>query len=517
MSLGIDILKKLKPHQIEPARRLDAMLDVYQSAVDLSDMGTGKTFVAAAVAAAKKWPTLVVVPKVAVTAWHRAAEHFNDSFSVLGYEKLRTGRTKFGWWDNPLPSDPSELDFFKCQCCQLRVDFNNYTPCYCHPRGFHCLETHRKSWDYGKFNFHPAIKLVIFDECQRCSGMDSLNADMMLATKRQNIKMLGLSATPASSPLGFRALGYNLDLHNDKTDMISDYNTGTQYRLKPNFFRWAAQYGCRKDSRFHGFKWMAGKAKQLGIMAEIRASIVPARGVRVAISDIPNFPKCHVSAELYDLEGSGEIDRLYAEMAESLTVLDQRAALDHENVLNVILRARQKIELLKTPIAVELANDYLEKGCSVGVFVNFRQTMDELRRRLKTDCIIDGSPAGIRNRQTNIDSFNDNDDRLILINTEAGGAALSLPDLDGNHPRVGLVFPGFSAMMFKQLLGRFPRESSKSASLYRVLFAADTVEAKMHRALSCKLDNLDALLDDDLTPENLKLSSCSVSDILRNR
>lgn len=506
MQLEPQILNKLKPHQIEPVGRLVEILNRYQSAVDLSDMGTGKTYVAAAVAVTLKLPTLVITPKVAVTAWHRAAEHFNDSFSVLGYEKLRTGRTKFGWWDNPLPVDTSELDFFKCQCCQLRVNWENldersrnYMPCYCHHLGIHCLETHRKSWDYGKFNFHPAVKLVIADECQRCSGMDSLNADMMLATKRQNIKMLGLSATPASSPLGFRALGYNLDLHNDRTDQLGPVR-------KPNFFRWAAQYGCRKDARFHGFKWMAGKAKQLGIMSEIRASIVPFRGVRVAIADIPDFPKCHVSAELYDLEGSGEIDRLYAEMAESLAIHDQRAALDHECVLTAILRARQKIELLKVPIAVELANDYLEKGCSVGIFINFRQTMDELRRRLKTDCIIDGSPEGIRGRQSNIDSFNENHDRLILINTEAGGAALSLPDLDGNHPRVGLVFPGFSAMMFKQLLGRFPRESSKSASFYRVLFAAGTIETKMHRALSCKLDNLDALLDGDLMPENLRLT-----------
>src|SRR5690349_4187138 len=98
-------LDKLRPHQHGPAKRLLDILTNYPSAVDFSDTGTGKTYVAAAVANALKLPTLVVVPKVAITAWERAAAHFDDSFSVINYEMLRTGRTPYGKWDNNPPAD----------------------------------------------------------------------------------------------------------------------------------------------------------------------------------------------------------------------------------------------------------------------------------------------------------------------------------------------------------------------------------------------------------------------------
>ena len=352
--------------------------------------------------------------------------------------------------------------------------------------------------------------------------MDSLNAEMLLAAKRQGIKMLGLSATAACNTLNMRALGYNLDLHNDKTDLLGMkvFNQGfskMEYRVLPNFYRWAAQYGCRRDPRFHGFKWLVGKDRQLETMNKIRESIIPARGVRVTTESIPGFPERSISAELYDLQEDSAIDRLYAEMETSIRELNMRAEFDGDHPLTKILRARQKIELLKIPVAVELARDYLDKGYSVGIFVNFSQTMHELRHRLKCDCFIDGSRAGVCNRQRSIDGFNANDDRLILVNSEAGGVSVSLPDLTGNHPRVGLVFPGFNAVTFRQVLGRFHRENSKSKCHYRVIFAANTVEETVHRNLRAKLDNLDELNnlnDDDMKPENLHLSLCSINEIL---
>lgn len=510
---------RLRPHQAAPYARLVDILSRYQSAVDLSDMGTGKTYVAAAVAARLRLPTLVVVPKVAVTAWERAAAHFGEKFSVLGYEKLRGGNTPFGWWDNPLDAH-ADLDYFKCQCCQLKVDLSNIQPCYTHHLGIHCIETKRKSWNYGKFNFHPGVRLVIFDEGHRCGGLDSLNAEMMIAAKCQNIKMLMLSATAACNPLNMRALGYNLDLHNDRHDgTLNHPKTGRPvYLVKPNFFRWAARYGCRRDARFHGFKWMVGRDRQLQVMAEIRDSFLPQRGVRVTTAEIPGFPKCDITAELYDLDESGVINRLYDEMADAIKTLDEatadEASADHP--LTKILRARQRIELLKVPIAIELARDALDKGLSVGIFINFAQTMRELQARLKTDCIIDGSPAGIRHRQRNIDRFNSHEERLILINSEAGGVAVSLPDRTGEHPRLGLVFPGFSASTFRQVTGRFPRDDSKSNCAYRVLYAAKTVEVSMHRNMCAKLNNLDQLNSEDMVPENLHLLNSSIASILRN-
>jgi len=519
MLSAAEIESRLRPHQIPSVRRLTRIFGSYQSAVDLSDTGVGKMYVGAAVATLLQLPTIVVAPKVVLTAWQRAAAHFDERFSIVGYEKLRTGKTGFGWWEHPLPEDGSELEYYQCQSCQCKIDITNPPPCYTHPLGIHCLEIKKKAWNYGKFNWHPNIGLIIFDEVQRCGSHDSLNADMLIAVKRAGIRMLGLSATAACNPLGMRALGYNLDLHNDSCDILST-NSFLPTRSKPSFSRWLHHYGCRRDPKFHGWKWMVGEKRQLAVMGNIRDSFLGSRGVRVTTDSIPNFPKRDIRSELYDLDEAGQIDRLYQEMQQPLATLAERCCTDDaDHPLTKILRIRQKIELLKVPIAVELAKDYLDKGFSIGIFVNFSQTLSELRFRLKTDCIIDGSRDGVRFRQRNIDRFNSNHERIILINNEAGGSAVSLPDTTGDHPRGGLVFPGFSAATLRQLLGRFHRENAKSDCFFRILFAANTYEEKLHRILRTKWNNLDALNDSDLDgrSENLHLSGCSIAHLTLNQ
>jgi hypothetical protein len=349
------------------------------------------------------------------------------------------------------------------------------------------------SWNYGAFRFSHAIRLLIFDEVHRCSGIDSLNADMLTAAKRQNIMTLGLSATAATGPLKMNALGYLLGLHGGGSD----------------FYRWARSLGCRKPPFEPGFRWMVSEAKQQEIMRAINATIIPSRGVRVRTKDIPNFPTRTISAELYDIDNPEKIDALYAEMETPIRELESRMANDiaPESGITKQLRAWQKLELLKVPIALELGADYKAKGFSVAYFCNFSATIDALARRLQTDCIIDGRPENAKHRQCMVNAFQRNLSRYrdIILNCEAGGISIGLQDLDGEHPRVGIVFPNFSAVSMKQVFGRLPRDGSKSHSHYRVLFAAGTVEVSMARALRANSNNLDCLNDADLAPENFRL------------
>lgn len=494
------IEKLLRPHQREPVWQLLDILAGYQSAVDLSDTGVGKTFVAAAVACALKLPTLVVCPKIVVSAWHRAAAHFSDTLSVINYEMLLTGRTDFGRWSKSEKGIIARETDYVCNCCQRVVEFDNYTPCYCHPQGIHCVGLRKKPQRLGNFIFHDAIRFLVFDEVHRCGALDSLNADMLIAAKRQNIKMLGLSATAAVNPLNMRALGYNLDLHGDKHDVLGGiliWPSKPMKVIRPNFYRWAARYGCRRDPAFHGFKWLVGAEQQQQVMADMRSSIIPARGVRVRVFDIPGFPKRDITAELYDIDETNKINSLYTEMAVALQRLDKKMEGDKspESAITKILRARQKIELLKVPVAAELASDYLDKGYSIGIFVNFRQTLDELFKRFPGACLIYG---GQRDRDENIDSFQTNAARLIIIMSEAGGVGLSLPDLTGVNTRGGLVMPTDKAVTMRQIFGRFHRDDSLSNCFYRVLLASGTVEADIQRRLTQKFNNLDMLNDGDL-------------------
>lgn len=490
----------LRPHQIEPERHLRRVLDRYGSALDASKTGTGKTYVAASLVAASRVPTLVVGPKVSRSSWLKAADEFGDGVSFVGYELLRTGNTPFGKWQHG--AGPRKR-YLKCVNCLEVVDLDRYRPCYCHPRGIHCVDTKTRQHDYGQFVFAREVGQVVFDEVHRCGAMDSLNRDMLIAAKRQKKRLLMLSATPAQSPIQMSALGYALDLHAGDHDVLIPGG-----RIKPSFYRWAQHYGCRRDPRFRGFKWFASKADQQDIMREIRSLIIPDRGVMVSHDEIPNFPECEIRAELYDLDETKTLDALYAEMAEALGVLTERSKHDvaPDSPLTRILRARQKIELLKVPIAAELAEDSLEKGFSVVLFVNFRQTIDELQARFPEALVIDGTPESVRVRDENLAKFQENDCRTLIVNNEAGGVSLSMQDLTGECPRIGYVMPNYSATSMRQVFGRLPRDGGKSRCFYQVLFAAHSVEVPIHRALTLKLDNLDALTDGDLRPQNLPLT-----------
>jgi Mimiviridae putative ATP-dependent RNA helicase len=498
---------KLKPWQIKPANHLLDVLQKYDSALDGSDTGVGKTYIAVAIAQAIQLPTLAVVPKISVTGWTTVCEHIGENISIINYESLRTGRSGYGTWHNQEQiDDPTggRTFVFVCLNCQRRFKESDVIePCYTHPEGIHCFDRKARPIVYGDFTFaSPAIRFIIFDEVHRCGGLDSLNSEFLIAAKRQRIRHLMLSATPAQNILQLKALGYSLDLHClDIRGLVESNKRGAKQKV---FQGWAASYGVKRDKAFHGLVWRVSAAKQRETMAAIRAQIIPARGIRITTDQVPGFPEVDIQAELIDTENEELINALYLQMESALSELrgNKESDIDPDHPLTKILRERQEVELCKIPSFVEIARSRMEQGFSIGLFVNFRKSLEELAERLRCP-FIDGTVTG-KQRDEIIAGYQANDTRCLAMNSDASGISIGLADLDGNFPRFGLVSPPWSATTFKQLVGRFPRDGGKSKSHFRVLFAAGTVEMKMYRALKGKLDNLDALTDGDLQPQNLR-------------
>lgn len=500
----------LLEYQKPIAEHLLNVLRTRGAAVDCSDMGTGKTFVAVAVARELNVPTLVLCPQISMTSWKRVGEALGTEFDVLNYEMVRTGRTPYGVWENPPPDGPRD-EFLECSECQLKIDLINPFSCPHHPIGIHCVVTKTKPHNYGKFLWSPQIRLLIPDEVHRCGAVDSLNSDMLAGAKNAGIPVLALSATVADSPLNFRALGYVLGLH---------YLVDRKDANLPGFYRWANRMGCRK-SPFGGLQFMGNEEFRRHKMAQLHSEIFPSRGARIRIADLGDaFPECQITAELYDFREAGRINELYAEMDEAIQELNERKQSDKsiDLPLTRILRAKQEIELLKVPVFEEVAMAMQEAGKTVGLFVNYTATLDALQRRLKWNCRIDGTQRGVagqRRRQTMIDAIQADEERGILLNNQAGGVSISLHDVTGKFPRGGAVSLPSSASSFRQLCGRFRRQGGKSKSIYRVILAAGTVEVKAHRQLSQKLNQIDALNDGDMWAANLPLRSHSL-DMLTN-
>lgn len=452
--------ERLLPHQPDVVERLTASLQGYGAALDSSATGVGKTYSACGVVRELKAPTLVVCPLVVRSAWANAAAYLGTGVSTINYEMLRTGRTPY------------------------------------------------TSKVHKEYRFHPAVKLLIFDEVHRCKGLDTDASKLLIAAKRQKIPTLCLSATPAESPIHMKALGFLLGLHSLDADTKRTLREEMAGPPLPTFWSWARQLGVRPGA-FGGMEFKVSDSRRTEVMNRIRLQMTD-KVVRLTTDMIPGFPKSSNSAEVYDILNSERIDEIYAEVAEAEAELQGKEQEDslkakdgNVSPLVKLLRARQRLELLMVPVLVELVNDSVESGNSVAVFCEFKRTLMEIDERINPEArFIWGDNPGPVNAE-NADDFRADKYRVVLCQNACGGVGISLHDTRGVYPREGFHLPGFSALNLIQAMGRLPRAEGKSNVIQRVVLAACATHRQLRSTLASKMNAIDTLTDADLRPQNL--------------
>ena len=65
---------------------------------------------------------------------------------------------------------------------------------------------------------------------------------------------------------------------------------------------------------------------------------------------------------------------------------------------------------------------------------------------------------------------------------------------------MAIISPSYSVVTFKQCLGRVWRDGALSKSIQKIVFVAGTSEEAVCNKLQAKLNNLDAINDNDLSP-----------------
>ena len=332
----------------------------------------------------------------------------------------------------------------------------------------------------------PKNTLIIFDESHKLKGKTSLNSKLGIFAKEQGYKILMASATSAINPMDMRAMGYILGLHNN----IS-------------FWSWVRKNGCYQG-RF-GYTFNGDKE----ILRNLHKDVFLDRGIRLRRDEILGF-ECDVHSIAYDMDKTDtqQITQVFFEMKAELEKLNKVAKTQKEkqaNQLVVQLRARQKCELIKVPLFVELAEEAMENGMSIVLFMNFKDSIDALAERLKTKCIIDGRNKP-KERQANIDAFQKDKKRVIIVNAQAGGEGISLHDLNGKYPRMALISPSYSAIILKQCLGiEFIVTDQKQKHFKELFLLRTTVEEEVCEKVKDKLHNLDLINDGVLSLDNEKL------------
>lgn len=448
--------EKLYKYQIQNMINIIKCIKNNGTVLDASDTGTGKTYTAVATCKELNLNPIVVCPKAVMRTWYKVCEYFDvKPFFIVNYETLKYGKYYV---------------------------HNKRKKC---PYIFYDKSVEEKTRDIYRWKFKNKDRkkiIFIFDEVHKCTNFNTFNGLLLLSAKDTQIPLIILSATLADSPNKMKMFSYILN--------FIDKTTVKEQKISfDNYLNIIDKWLYRDNTP----------------MIRIHNLLYPDRATRMRIDGLGDlFPETQISAVPYNMGEKEEqmIQKEYDKIADLLEELKEKKTKDKGGILVAILRARQKIELLKIPTFIELTKDFLEENKSVVIFVNFTATLKILSEMLNTKCLIYGEQTDDQ-RQNNIDNFQENIERIIICNISAGGVGVSLHDLYGNHMRVSLISPCFSSIDLKQALGRIHRAGGKTKSIQRIIYTANTIEEQIADKLQIKLKDLNSLNNGDLDLTNV--------------
>ena len=449
----------LEPQKIHSTKLLNS-LHMNGFAFDASPTGTGKTYCASWIAKNYGSSVVVICPKSVQKNWFDTLKSFGiDNPIVMTFERLVRGNTDYYTYD-------------------MSVYLN------------------RTNWwkSLGITVNFPSNSLVILDEVHKCKGQKSLTGECLVAIKNAGHKLLMLSASAATNVTEMKAFGYVTLLH-------SGYG----------FYDFCKDNGVAFN-RFGLGTWDANLQKCKEGMVRIHNTLFNTLGCanrmnRKDFGDI--FPDNQVIADGFDLgSNTAKLQSVYNEMEYELMNLDESSMEYSEHHFAIIMKARRQSELLKVPAMVSWIEDMYDEGVSPVVFINFRETLEAIEKRLdsakysgKIAKIVGGQTQ--KQRDNEIEQFQSDTKRICLVMVAAGSASVSLHDLNGNYPRHTLINPSYSAINTLQALGRCHRANGKTPVIQRFFFAEGVeIEDKMRKRVDLRLTNLDSLNDGDLSIDN---------------
>lgn len=430
--------------------------DKLDDTLNAAGTGVGKTFITLGAARELNQRLIVICPKVIVVDWIRSAHLMGVQLAgVYGWEWIKTGKTPFGSFDITQTTNKKTGKVTK----RKGTTFTWSVPDDC---------------------------AIVFDEAHRASGIGTQNSLMLSSAKDAKHTIYMLSASIANSPIKMQAPGYVLGLHKNGKD----------------FYDWMYRHGVvdqtfKINGRMVTVQKFKGSARHL---QTIHRSIFPRKGIRITAEELGDqFPSTQINAKAFQLDDAKKVIEVYEELEEKLAILATMRGPDKQaNILTETLRARMKIEMLKIPIFVSLTRDAEEEGNSVFIAVNFKDTLHELVKQLKIQAWVMGGQKE-HDRRNMIDDFQANRVNKIIGIMGACREGMNLQDLHGGHPRYAIISPPEDPNSLRQVTGRVARIGGTPSNQV-IPFVEGTIEEQVCKNLSTKLDQLDLIMDGDLSP-----------------
>lgn len=440
---------KLLAYQIKAARQiLRALLNGrkewgYPGAVDLSDVGTGKSFIDTAAALATGRAVVVLTVAAGIPGWLECFDHFGAQPHFIGtYEAVRGDfRPEIG---------SSGQRFFE--------------------------------WK------NPEKIIIILDEAQKVKGDESLTTYTVGGAIAQGIPIIAASATMASTVTEMRIMGRITGLHRGGKDWLRFLSAmGAIYLQRENRWTWNAK-------------------KNRGHLDTIHHTLIPARGCRVRKDDMGARPKStlrRLALRLPPTEAAS-LAKEYKDILEKAKGMEQARKengsrkFGAEQVRNwkrgKLIKHWGKLEMVLVPQVVERAKECLQEGKAVIIFVRWSKTRLEFCKQLKTQDGFFGKQP-LAKRLALKKAFQEGRIRTLVCNIAAAGAAMSLHDTTGDYPRETFIFTTDKPVELGQAPGRVDRAGVKTPSKQWLIYAANSYTEEITEKALARLENIRAFND----------------------
>jgi hypothetical protein len=460
------ITRKLLPHQVSHYDRMKASLLANGCAVDTSLMGSGKTYVACALAAQLRLSLTIFCPKSVAPVWENVAPIFGiDNIVIQTYAFLRKDNRYFRRVPDSSPLITDE--------------------------------------------FHQRMQqgtLLIFDESQAlknksCQFIGARCLTRAIQTLGGRSRLLFLTATPIDKEEQVAHFCQLLGIIQNDRLARQDIQEGYVFEGIQDLLNYCQQIAPREDWR--QIRSNINNINKHRQMLKLFTTYIKPR-LCFAMSAPQIDSPLDIKNGYYEISGEGN-----THLAEGLHQLTQaiRSRLltnptDNEIDWGGVSRALQKIEFAKVEILVRLSHEILRQpGTKVVCMLSYTEPLamtfgalsqyQPLKLNGKTSS--DQRKEIVRLFQTSPTH------RVLVANLSVAALGLSLHDTTGQSPRTLLVIPNYYVMNLHQATRRIYREGTKSPATVRFIYAKSHIqESRLLDAISRKSKVIKELLDERL-------------------
>ena len=456
---------RLRERQVTHYKRICEILDNFFFYVDGSEMGSGKSIIAGAIAITRKLPVVIFCPKSARQNWYNTCAMYGISVydletgGVITYDTLRSTKGHQPRHNLLRRDDTGEVTQF-----------------------------------YATTLFIQLVKagvLVIFDEFQKLKNKsDQYYAAKALMshfyTIKSNSRVAFLSGTTMDKPehtKNFMQLVGFIERRNLYTKIRGQIRLEGVDDLKT----WARRIDSNALESFllsHPFRSTRKGAENY--IFELFIEVIKP-GI---MSIMPSLQlDKNIKNGYYRLESTNE--EKYKQAISNLKIVtryddETKTIVQSKENMGAITKALINLQNAKKNIMFRKAKEDLTRNpnCKVILYADYYEVIDYLLESLAefNPLELTGRISEDR-RNENIAHFQEPNAnyRLIIGNPLVGGMCINLHDVTGHYPRFTYIMPGFRTNELHQCTGRVVRDSMVGTATIRFVYglAGDTLESNI--------------------------------------